>query len=606
MGLRSTYFRLLQRTLVAPATAVAGTPITITGRVWPVPSGGVTLERRGAPGTAWQRRPDHAPCRRAEATSSVQLCPDGRPRLPARRPPARPSRRTSASRCSPTLTLADSRRARFRATMYPALPGEELDALPRRAARCWTLVEAAHADANGHAALHDRAGDRHLARALRRRRHPPPRPLRPRSRFPRRLEQLVGRARRAAPARARRPRSRPAARRARPPRPAPTNASAPISMPGSSVAPPPTRAPAADGRALDQRVAALGAAHEVVVGGDDARGDEDVLLERAVRGDVGVRLDLRVGADRGVVLDAHAAADHDVCRRSCSARAPWRGRRRRSRRRASFPPRARRPAEIARPGAEPQRRELAAAGGRAGREHRPAAEHGVVADARSRRRRPCPRGRSRSAPKRTSAPIWRPRRARGRARRPPATSPRGRSERDRLAAAVERRLHRLEHLDHPQALVDARRARPSPSATACRKWLHSSCSGSRRSMRGTQMSPVCVEMRPAGVCHVALVVDRHLAVGLHVVEHRHLARADHGHLAHLVRVEPGQVQVADLAASRSGCSRRRRPRRPAGRSACAARPHLDRVGVDQVQDDRDVVHAERPEHVLVRRGSCPG
>ena len=34
--------------------------------------------------------------------------------------------------------------------------------------------------------------------------------------------------------------------------------------------------------------------------------------------------------------------------------------------------------------------------------------------------------------------------------------------------------------------------------------------------------------------------------------------------------------------------------------ALAAGRHLDRVGVDQVQDDRDVVHAERPEHVLVR------
>jgi len=54
LGLRSNYFRLLQRTLVAPMTAVAGAGFTITGRAWPVPSGGLSLERRGGAGTPWQ------------------------------------------------------------------------------------------------------------------------------------------------------------------------------------------------------------------------------------------------------------------------------------------------------------------------------------------------------------------------------------------------------------------------------------------------------------------------------------------------------------------------------------------------------------------------
>ena len=54
LGLRSNYFRLLQRTLVAPATAVAAAGVTITGRAWPVPSGALSLERRGAAGTPWQ------------------------------------------------------------------------------------------------------------------------------------------------------------------------------------------------------------------------------------------------------------------------------------------------------------------------------------------------------------------------------------------------------------------------------------------------------------------------------------------------------------------------------------------------------------------------
>ena len=57
---------------------------------------------------------------------------------------------------------------------------------------------------------------------------------------------------------------------------------------------------------------ALRAAHEVVVGGHDARCDEDVLLERRVGGDVRVGLDLRHRADRRVVLDERAAAEDDV------------------------------------------------------------------------------------------------------------------------------------------------------------------------------------------------------------------------------------------------------------------------------------------------------
>ena len=44
-----------------------------------------------------------------------------------------------------------------------------------------------------------------------------------------------------------------------------------------------------------------------------------------------------------------------------------------------------------------------------------------------------------------------------------------------------------------------------------------------------------------------LLVDRDLAVELHVVEHGHLLGADHGHLPHLVRVEPREVHVRDAA-----------------------------------------------------------
>ena len=104
--------------------------------------------------------------------------------------------------------------------------------------------------------------------------------------------------------------------------------------------------------------------------------------------------------------------------------------------------------------------------------------------------------------------------------------------------------------------------------------------------------------------HGALVVDGHLAVGLHVVEHRHPARPDHRHLAHLVGVEPRQVQVADLArleldvgehdvldsrAEKGGASRR----------------DLGRRAVDQMQHHRDVVHAQRPQHVLLLADLTP-
>src|SRR5262249_42823434 len=44
-----------------------------------------------------------------------------------------------------------------------------------------------------------------------------------------------------------------------------------------------------------------------------------------------------------------------------------------------------------------------------------------------------------------------------------------------------------------------------------------------------------------------LLVYGHLALELHVVEHDHLLRAHDGHLAHLVRIEPGQVHVRDPA-----------------------------------------------------------
>ena len=90
----------------------------------------------------------------------------------------------------------------------------------------------------------------------------------------------------------------------------------------------------------------------------------------------------------------------------------------------------------------------------------------------------------------------------------------------------------------------------------------------------------------------ALVVDRHLAVGLHVVEDHHLLRADDRQLARLVRVEPAQVQVRDGARreleipeddvlDRPAARSTRRapgPRRAALRRGRAGRPRRARRG----------------------------
>ena len=95
-----------------------------------------------------------------------------------------------------------------------------------------------------------------------------------------------------------------------------------------------------------------------------------------------------------------------------------------------------------------------------------------------------------------------------------------------------------------------------------------------------------------------LLVDRHLALELHVVEDRHLVAADDRQLAHLVRVEPREMKVGDLAAREAQeaeddvLDARVQERVP-------VRPGLRRLLADEVEDHREVVHAERPERVLV-------
>src|SRR5689334_22753352 len=96
----------------------------------------------------------------------------------------------------------------------------------------------------------------------------------------------------------------------------------------------------------------------------------------------------------------------------------------------------------------------------------------------------------------------------------------------------------------------------------------------------------------------ALLVDRDLALRLHVVEDRHLLAADDGHLPHLVRVEPRQVHVGDLPAREAEEAEDDVLDALVVRPAALSGGEL-RVLVEQVEDHREVVDAERPERVLV-------
>jgi stage II sporulation protein D len=145
LGLRSVWFRLAQRTLTAPSTAVAGAGITVSGRAWPVP-GRLRLERRTSPGAAWgvvTTIKAHA-----NGTFSVKLTPTANREYRLLTGGKAVSPRVSVG-VQPALTLTVVS-GHFRATMYPALPGEELD-LYQQAAGGWVKVSASTAGRHGHA-----------------------------------------------------------------------------------------------------------------------------------------------------------------------------------------------------------------------------------------------------------------------------------------------------------------------------------------------------------------------------------------------------------------------------------------------------------------------
>jgi SpoIID/LytB domain protein len=145
LGLRSVWFRFVQRTLTAPSATVAGTAITIAGRVWPVP-GHLQLLRRTAAGAPWgvvTNLKVHA-----GGTFSVRLTPTADRSYRLRTGGTAVSPQVSV-KVQPALTLAVVN-GHFRAGMYPALAGEELD-LYRQTAGGWVKVAAASAGKHGNA-----------------------------------------------------------------------------------------------------------------------------------------------------------------------------------------------------------------------------------------------------------------------------------------------------------------------------------------------------------------------------------------------------------------------------------------------------------------------
>ena len=244
---------------------------------------------------------------------------------------------------------------------------------------------------------------------------------------------------------------------------------------------------AADRGALDQRVARLRAAHEVVVGGDHAGGDEHVVLEQAVRGDVGVDWILAKSpmtvsfstqtprpithlapivaalADAGQVADDAALAQRRAGRqhRAGADRAAAAEHQRRA---------------AARGGRWTSGQRSAACRARRCRRSDALADHGALVDT-------------------TLAPTRRPRRADAVVEHQPAPAAvvqlTGRSAVPRAAPpCVQRALHRLQHLDHGQ-----RPRRPSRVAAAAtsrpRRPGTRSAAAPRAGSRGMVMSPEC-------------------------------------------------------------------------------------------------------------------
>ena len=113
---------------------------------------------------------------------------------------------------------------------------------------------------------------------------------------------------------------------------------------------------------------------------------------------------------------------------------------------------------------------------------------------------------------------------------------------DRISAIEGCRQH-LEGANDARAVARDRRA-----VVLARDGARGSTSTRGAAARSSRSWGSRCRRRRARRSNRRLLVHRHLPLGLHVVEHDHLLAPDDGHLTHLVRVEPRQVHVRDLAA----------------------------------------------------------
>src|SRR5918998_3475617 len=162
----------------------------------------------------------------------------------------------------------------------------------------------------------------------------------------------------------------------------------------------------------------------------------------------------------------------------------------------------------------------------------------------------------------------------------------------------------LEPLEHPHHAQSGRAVGPRQRAGAER--LHEVLA--LQPQRFAVGDPGAVDVARAGdVLAVAgprqlveaLVVDRHLALDVHVVEGRHPPGTNDGEAPLLVRVQPREVQMGGQA-GREAHETEHHVLDPPAHVRLPSGAQLVGLLLGQVQHHRDVVGAQRPQRVLVR------
>ncbi len=147
LGLRSNYFRIVGVTLAGPTRAIAGTPFSLSGRVWPLPHHRISLLEHNGPGQPWTTADDRLSLK-PNGTFSTSIHPKQNRVYRLGLPAGAVSPRQSIA-VGPELTLVRSGKA-FRATIYPILSGATLT-LQRHRPGGWKAVTHATVGAGGHA-----------------------------------------------------------------------------------------------------------------------------------------------------------------------------------------------------------------------------------------------------------------------------------------------------------------------------------------------------------------------------------------------------------------------------------------------------------------------